>query len=427
MECLRQRLPAGKEFLICNLDETSCRFFYQGRKGMRIRTSAAAGCDDDLARNASKSAKRSAMTHVAIICNDHSIQPHLPQTLLCAEALLPQRDVAAITATLPQNVALWRKKSGWINVDVFADIMRVLVTVLSEVARQRQCILLMDAHRAHFSPKVLRVLAKGNIWPVIIPAVSTHYLQPLDTDVFSRYKHFLKTSQHRLMAAAPNCDLPVAAIIQAVLHTIRAVLQGVKWKEVFAKNGFGADKFTVRPRLLKLMGWNEVPSLPPDLPRLSQFQSIFPRGTIIPFAGLLDHVAKPVSKTKGMRVDRSRTLTSEHNALQALLPQPSFPDAARKTQQSLVSSSPSPVRIHISASSRHPWENAASSSRPLTRSQSKRTLEEAQEKARQEEKEEASVQLPSEDQPASSLPPTPKRKPYGVRLPGGISSTRSSD
>ena len=80
---LLDQVPPGRSVLRLNLDETSVRFWYEPRQGLRSNSGPTrkTGC----ARQASRGQLRRAFTHVAIICDDASLQPYMPQVLLVNE------------------------------------------------------------------------------------------------------------------------------------------------------------------------------------------------------------------------------------------------------------------------------------------------------------------------------------------------------
>ena len=253
---LLRQVPPGRPVLRLNLDETSIRFWYEPRLGLRRPAGQvpSVGC----ARQASRGQLRKAFSHVAIICDDASLQPHLPQVLLVNERTVTAEQHRRWTSLPGCNAKLWRGKSAWINDKVFASIIRTLGKVLRERAGDRQAILLLDAHVCHFSLPTLAACREYDIWPVIIPARMTSMLQPLDTHVFSRFKMFLRTRLHQLMLSGANEDLTSEQVVDALLHAMKGVLQRHSWAPAFAKNGFGPE-FEVRAHLLEMLAWRAAP------------------------------------------------------------------------------------------------------------------------------------------------------------------------
>ena len=279
------QVPPGQKMLLLNLDETSVRFWYEPRLGLRERFKKKTG-QRGPARQASRGQLRKAITHVAIICDDTAVQAQLPQVILVNERTCTVRTLRSWSPLPGCKAEVWRNKSAWINNKVFADIVNHIGKVLKAHAPDRQAILLMDAHSCHYSEEALTAARSQGIWPCIIPASTTGVLQPLDTHVFARFKMFLRTRLHQLMLNGGNRDLAIEEVLDALMHAMKGVLQKNKWAPVFESSGFG-PRFKIRPTLLETLEWSSPPVIAADLPSLAQFQSCFPAGRHIPFMRLL--------------------------------------------------------------------------------------------------------------------------------------------
>ena len=290
---LLRQVPPVRQVLRLNLDETSVKFWYEPRLGLRRPKGQVPRVG--FARQASRGQLRRAFSHVAIICDDVSLQPHLPQVLLVNERTVTAEQHRRWTSLPGCNAKLWRGKSAWINDEVFAKIVRELGKVLRVRAGDCQAILLLDAHVCHFSKATLAACRDYDIWPVIIPARMTSLLQPLDTHVFARFKMFLRTRLHQLMLTGVNEDLTSEQVIDALLHAIKGVMQRHSWAPAFAKNGFGPT-FEVRAHLLEILAWHTPPVIDLELPAYSQFVHCFPARRHIPFMQLLSGVLPPAHR-----------------------------------------------------------------------------------------------------------------------------------
>ncbi len=308
---LRSWVPKEKEPLLLNLDETSIRFFYEPRKGLCIRRRKTGPKGQGYVRHATRSQRRKALTHVAIICDDPRLQPELPQILLMSTATVAAKDVSTWRAARGCNVQVWRAKSAWVTNEIFSKMVTCLGKCLKEACPNRQPILLFDAHGVHTSPMVLAEAGRQNIWTAVIPASTTSLLQPLDTDVFARYKIFLRNELHRYMLTTPNEELKPVALLNALQTTIRGVLQRHDWGSIFAKNGSGKP-FGVRERLLQQLGWESTPVVPATIPTLEQFQRCFISRREIPFRELLSGLC-PTPKTVARRRSTKRPASPQRS------------------------------------------------------------------------------------------------------------------
>ena len=278
-------IPVGRTRLVLNLDETCVRFFYEPRVGVRARKHVEATDTSGFKRHSSRGQLRRAVTHVAVICDDTSIQPKLPQIILVAEKSVAWNDIKSWRARSGSDMRVWRQKSAWVNKDIFVRIIKEIARQVRAAAPQAQPILLMDAHAVHACPEVLRAARREKVWLCFIPASTTGLLQPLDTDVFARYKHILRTMLHQHMLTDANKDIKALDLLNILQGCIRGVLQKHAWQPVFAKNGFGTGP--VRQSLLQKLGWLETPNIPCSLPKYEQFAVCFAARRHIPFSDLL--------------------------------------------------------------------------------------------------------------------------------------------
>ena len=184
----------GKPLLRINLDETRIGLHFSAPRGLQARAvsrraqKAKARRRKTVVQNVPLGKKRAGFTHVAMICDDTSLQPRLPQILLGNEAIFPVATLDALRPTLPPNVRLWRRRSGWVTKDLLRDIIRELAIALGELTATHTVVLLLDTASMHICPRAIGMAARHGICMQYIPAKMTWLLQPLDTHVFARYK-----------------------------------------------------------------------------------------------------------------------------------------------------------------------------------------------------------------------------------------------
>ena len=293
---LVEQVPNDTDILRLNLDETSIKFWHQPRLGLRRRTRDRLG-GGKFARHTSRGQLRRAFTHVAVICDDPSVQRHLPQIMIVNEHTMRARSYSTWRALPDSGAVLWRKKSAWINNAVFPAVLRQVGRAVRAHAPKKQAILLMDAHMCHFSDATLEAAYSQNLWPCVIPASTTSVLQPLDTHVFARFKMLLRTRLHQAMCTGVNRDLTTDQVLDALMHCMRGVLQTHDWAPAFSANGFGPD-VRASAHVLHALEWPSLPPIPTDLPSLEQFQSCFPANRDVPFMGLLRGVLPKAERPK---------------------------------------------------------------------------------------------------------------------------------
>ena len=211
---------------------------------------------------------------------------------MVAGHLLPKWEYEHVLSHLPNNVHLWRQQSGWMDTAKCCRIVSLLASALAKAAPERQAILLMDALHCHFAKQVLMACRRHGILVCIVPASCTSFLQPLDTDVFARYKRYLSSAMHAMSLELPNGAIPPRGIIQCVQDTIQAILEGIDWAPVFRKSGFPWNPDILRPSLRTLFGAGGLPQISGCLPALAEFQVCFPGRIEAPLGLLLSHVPK---------------------------------------------------------------------------------------------------------------------------------------
>ena len=149
-----------------------------------------------------------------------------------------------------------RQRSGWTNAQLTALVVRRLAAVVKKEVPDHQCVLLLDALRAHFAPVVLDAFSRNRILPVAVPALCTDVIQPLDTHVFTAFKHRLREVYGELLHESANAS--IADFIGCVRTAIENVLCGRDWAHSFAQNGFDWQQANVSEKLSAFVGKQPV-------------------------------------------------------------------------------------------------------------------------------------------------------------------------
>ena len=124
-----------KPLLVVNWDETACRLHYPTGKGLCLRRASPLSKRlRQPTQSVSMPRKRASLTHVALICNDETLQPALPQIVIGNEHMLTTNELTAIgECGLPPNMHVWRLKSAWVNKDTMREILYELWTPIPSV------------------------------------------------------------------------------------------------------------------------------------------------------------------------------------------------------------------------------------------------------------------------------------------------------
>ena len=276
-----------KPTLRINLDETACRLHYDQKRGLAVtrERGLTRGRKAEIVQDVSRQKLRGCFTHVAMICDDASLQPRLPQIFIGNEHIFAQRIVDAVQPDLPKNILLWRRKSAWVQHSTMVEVVRALAAALGGDLRERRVLLLLDACRVHMGVGFLRSCAARGILVHYVPAQLTWLLQPLDTHAFSKFKVVIGCEYRREVMKSGHCEL--SAMLRIVAYAVRKVFQGTHWSRAFDSNGFGHHQARVRQTILERLEWEPAVGVSSRLPSLAQFTSIFPRRASLPLGDLL--------------------------------------------------------------------------------------------------------------------------------------------
>ena len=299
---LKEQVPGGKAVLRLNVDETSVCLFQGGSKGnvivrkRKIMDQALGGAAASLepAQKASRSMRRTCMTHVAFVCDRPDIQPLLPQVVIGNERTFPAAAFAGLVGSAPRNVHLVRQKSAWNNSALFVSILKALAAVLAPYLDELQPVLLMDACKVHSTQAVLRACWAGKLWPILVPAKLTWLLQPCDTHAFLRYKEVLKAEYQKAQASTADGQLNIGQFLGALYGTIRSTLQGRRWALAFDEDGFGHGQSSLSSFALRQLEYDRPPSASSALPTAEQVRLCLPKGKAA--AKAAGSVLRPMAK-----------------------------------------------------------------------------------------------------------------------------------
>ena len=114
-----QILEKGLTPLRVNVDETSIVLNHDDEKGV-INKNA----QGKVILIPKKSKKRGSLTHVALVCDDNTVQPLLPQFIIGNEHVLRVTDLKEIESSLAHNIIVIRAKSSWVTVELSSFCLR---------------------------------------------------------------------------------------------------------------------------------------------------------------------------------------------------------------------------------------------------------------------------------------------------------------
>ena len=239
-----------------------------------------------------KAAKRTYFTHVALICDDASLQHLLPQVIIGNEYTLKAKSMAALQAKCPTNVFLMRRASSWVNGAVCTQIVRMIADALRDHLPTMQVILMFDVHSAHLQDVMWRACYNGRFLQMLIPARTTKYLQPIDAHIFAVYKLCLQRAYHNLGVTA---SMSFSTLLDCVCIAIREIIVAREWSNAFASNGFSHCQGGVTKEKLVKLSIDGSIAMSSASPVNDQLKLCFPSSATIVSATVWRGVNKPRS------------------------------------------------------------------------------------------------------------------------------------
>ena len=273
-------VPSGKRVLLVNLDETAICAFQGDVKGNVLvarKTMAAA-------QRVSHGERRRFLTHVALLCDDPTVQKLLPRFLIGNEHTILAGGLGALRARCPPNVRLIRQRTAWVTTPLICQVVRALAAALAAHRGTVQVVLAFDACRAHVATPVFTACAAVNIWPLVVPARMTWLLQPLDTHVFALYKACLQKVFQETRVRQTHGRVALTDLLLCVYAATQQVLEGRPWSSAFASDGFTSGQTHVSNRVKEALALSGPLDPPSSRPTLDQLRSCFPANVRPPLA-----------------------------------------------------------------------------------------------------------------------------------------------
>lgn len=272
-------VPAGKKVLRVNIDETSVCLFQRGRGTVFLAKRSPMAV-----QSASLNQQRTYLSHVAMICDDPVIQRVLPQVIIANEHTMTAGQYATLRGECPAPCRLLRRKSAWVDIPLFAQIIGWLAAALAPFLGAYPPIVYFDAHKVHLSPSIFRACARGKLWAIVVAASTTWLMQPLDTHAFAPYKCCLRKAYQRNRIQSAGGAIGVGMLLASIYTAIKDVLEARDWASAFDRDGFAPAQVGISPRVLEHLGAALPLGVPSTRPTLEQLRRCWPRRQLVPVA-----------------------------------------------------------------------------------------------------------------------------------------------
>ena len=225
--------PRGeKRLLLINLDETSVAFAPNLPSGLVVTRSRRA------ARTAiRKQDTRSNLTYVATVCDDDSMQEHMPHIVITCASKTTRAQMHALRISSRPNVHIWNEeKSSWNN----SKLMQRILDLISKAVAGRQDlqpVLILDVAPCHISREVMRKARSVGVWLVYVPAQVTYLVQPLDTHGFASFKVWLRQRYEDLRSASADGVVDRLQWLRTLQVAKKLLFDPRSWTHAFQDTG----------------------------------------------------------------------------------------------------------------------------------------------------------------------------------------------
>ena len=300
-----------------NMDETSIRLYQKPGKGYVVKMARKQKRSaKSLTRNVTKGQLLGTFTHVAMICDDAELQPHLPQFLFINQTQISQADFESIQGEWLPNVHARRVANPWMTNDKMKIVLKGLADAVSANSKNRRVVLCSDAHKTHIATSTWQSAAAHNFFYFIVPPKLTWALQPCDTHLFAMFKNMLSTTCQKLAILNGRRRWDITLLMKALNTSIGDVLNKRSWRKAFDDLGYRGNQRTVTQRVLDKVDLAERPEVPRSIPSLAVLTSCFPLRTNIPighvFSAVLkaDRLMQELAKAKPLDTDAPQPASS---------------------------------------------------------------------------------------------------------------------
>ena len=276
-----------------NLDETSIRLYQKTGRGYVVKLARKQKrTAKSLTQNVSKGQLLGTFTHVALICDDDALQPHLPQFLYINQSQISQAEFDSIQAEWLPNVHARRVANPWMTCDKMKMVLKGLADAIGAHSQNRRVVLCADAHKTHIGISAWQSSAAHGFFYFIVPPKLTWALQPCDTHLFAMFKNRLSTTCQKLAILNGRRRWDIILLLKALNTSIGDVLNNRSWRKAFEDLGYRGNQRYVSQRVLDKVDVAERPEVPNGMPSLENLMSCFPKRTNIPLGHMFSAVLK---------------------------------------------------------------------------------------------------------------------------------------
>jgi hypothetical protein len=271
---------AGKEFVTVNMDETNLSQVEASKKGT-VPHKLVLRSEKICAKPVVVDRTNSRTSLMAAICNDATLQPHLPQVILpryTKEANPPKYLLAEYEKT-GYPLEYWHGTNGLVTPGVMKAWLTRLRSVVHSHRPSAWLVVVADCATCHVEHSVLVHARRLGIILVMIPSRLTWMLQLLDVFVFARLKWNLRREMIRETCARPDVFPTTHQRVRSQATAIRQILVETDWVDVFPQVGLHPDMSDLRGNIRAALPVVEVPA---RLPKVRDLMFMMGQPTLTP-------------------------------------------------------------------------------------------------------------------------------------------------
>ena len=200
---------------------------------------------------ATTSVRRSCCSLLTIIADCLLAQKLFPLILLVNEATVPEWVAEGIARRYATSEHCWlmRRKSAWVNADVFVWLLGVLRKCLAQLEPIAQFVLLIDCSPVHATRRIAQAAALNSIVLVYIAPHMTGAMQPLDVNCFATLKKRIRDAYETAGHGTSNGHVNTLLLLSKMLEVAETYIVGASWAGACEGCGYGAYQAHVGQRL----------------------------------------------------------------------------------------------------------------------------------------------------------------------------------
>ena len=157
--------------------------------------------------------------------------------------------------------------SGWSNAKAFQVFLRDhFIRYLQRGGNDQTVLLIFDGHKSHINVPVIDWAQQHNIELFVLPAHTSHILQPLDVGCFGPLQRIYNTECHKFIRCNPNSNITRYNVAELSSKAYDLALSSLNLKSAFQRTGiYPFNPAAIDPEKLEPASAFEQPkSIPSD-------------------------------------------------------------------------------------------------------------------------------------------------------------------